>query len=208
MPRPEKIRKTRCNPASYYFKPKDIPMSELEEIILASDELEAIRLADMDELFQENAAIKMNISRATFGRILMRAHKKIAEAIINGKAIRISENIDEAWLHPAPGGAVCGSTPAGPVSQLERGRAGPTARLARGPGLWPRGRRRRRRSHPGQRNLHGSPLAQRLVARPLRACFGPRTSAQAEWFEGASLGRSQTPLSHANRPLPKSGNSF
>lgn len=95
MPRPEKIRKTRCNPASYYFKPKDIPMSELEEIILASDELEAIRLADMDELFQENAAIKMNISRATFGRILMRAHKKIAEAIINGKAIRISENIPQ-----------------------------------------------------------------------------------------------------------------
>lgn len=96
MPRPEKIRKIRCSPASYYFKPKDIPMSELEEINLGSDELEAIRLADMDELFQENAAEKMNISRSTFGRILMRAHKKIAEAIIYGKAIRISENIPQA----------------------------------------------------------------------------------------------------------------
>lgn len=93
MPRPEKLRRIRCSPASYYFKPKGIPISELEEISLAKDELEAIRLADLNELFQEEAAAKMNISRATFGRIIMRAHYKIADAIINGKAIRISEDM-------------------------------------------------------------------------------------------------------------------
>jgi predicted DNA-binding protein (UPF0251 family) len=93
MPRPEKLRRIRCSPASYYFKPKGIPISELEEIPLAKDELEAIRLADLNELFQEEAAAKMNISRATFGRIIMRAHNKIADAIINGKAIRISEDM-------------------------------------------------------------------------------------------------------------------
>ncbi|GIK21448.1 MAG: DUF134 domain-containing protein [Chlorobi bacterium] len=96
MARPEKKRHIRCNPACYYFKPTGIPMYELEEVELAKDELEAIRLADFNELFQEDAAIKMNISRATFGRIVMRAHYKIADAIINGKAIKIQENLPQA----------------------------------------------------------------------------------------------------------------
>ncbi|HMN47991.1 MAG TPA: DUF134 domain-containing protein [Ignavibacteriaceae bacterium] len=95
MPRPEKFRRIRCSPASYYFKPTGVPMGDLDEVPLAHDELEAIRLADLNELFQEDAALKMNISRATFGRIVMRAHKKIADAIINGKAIRISEDIPQ-----------------------------------------------------------------------------------------------------------------
>lgn len=95
MPRPEKRRKTRCNPAAYYFKPTGIPIDQLEEIALSIDELESIRLADLNGFFQEDAAAKMDISRATFGRIIMRAHKKIAEAIINGKAIRISENLSK-----------------------------------------------------------------------------------------------------------------
>jgi len=73
-------------------------MYELEEVELAKDELEAIRLADFNELFQEDAAIKMNISRATFGRIVMRAHYKIADAIINGKAIKIQENHPQALI--------------------------------------------------------------------------------------------------------------
>lgn len=95
MPRPEKRRKTRCNPAAYYFKPTGIPIDQLEEIALSIDELESIRLADLNGFFQEDAAAKMDISRATFGRIIMRAHKKIAEAIINGKAIRIAENLSK-----------------------------------------------------------------------------------------------------------------
>jgi len=96
MARPEKKRKTNCNPASYYFKPRAVSLADLDEIDLAYDELEAIRLADLNGLFQEDAAAKMLVSRATFGRILMRAHQKIADAIINGKAIRISEQLPES----------------------------------------------------------------------------------------------------------------
>lgn len=96
MPRPEKKRKINCHPASYYFKPRGIPINKLEEISLAPDELEAIKLADLDGLFQEDAAERMNISRATFGRIIMRAHRKIAEAIIYGKALQISESLPQS----------------------------------------------------------------------------------------------------------------
>jgi len=53
------------------------------------DEFEAIRLADLDDLYQEQAAAKMNISRATFSRIVDSAHRKVAEALVNGKALRI-----------------------------------------------------------------------------------------------------------------------
>ena len=91
MPRPKKKRRIKCNPAAYYFKPRGIPLIQLEEIILEQDELEAIRLADYDGLSHEEAALKMKISRATFGRIVHSARNKIADSIINGKAIKISE---------------------------------------------------------------------------------------------------------------------
>ena len=64
-------------------------MDRLEEINLTLDELEAIRLADFDGLYQEDAAKKMNISRQTFGNIINSAHKKIADALINAKALKI-----------------------------------------------------------------------------------------------------------------------
>jgi uncharacterized protein len=96
MARPEKKRKISCNPASYYFKPRGISLADLDEIELAQDELEAIRLADLNGLFQEDAAAKMLVSRATFGRIIFKAHKKIAEAIITGKAIRISDSFPQS----------------------------------------------------------------------------------------------------------------
>ena len=90
MPRPKKYRKTTCDPAAYYFKPRGIPMKELEEIILEKDEVEAIKLADFDNLSHEEGAKKMKVSRATFGRILNGARNKIAECILMGKAIKIS----------------------------------------------------------------------------------------------------------------------
>jgi predicted DNA-binding protein (UPF0251 family) len=90
MPRPCKHRRTRCNPEANYFKPRGIPMRHLEEIILERDELEAIKLADYDGLKHEEGAEKMKISRATFGRILERGRKKIAESIIKGRAIKIN----------------------------------------------------------------------------------------------------------------------
>ena len=76
-------------PESNYFKPRGIPLSMLEEVILTVDELEALRLADLDGLYQEQAAEKMKVSRQTFGRIIESAHKKVAEALVKGKALKI-----------------------------------------------------------------------------------------------------------------------
>jgi len=89
MSRPKKLRCVRCKPDATYFKPRGIPLVELEEISITMDELEAIRLADYEGLYQENAASKMKISRQTFGRILYEAHRKIAECLIKGKALKI-----------------------------------------------------------------------------------------------------------------------
>ncbi len=76
-------------PESNYFKPRGIPLSMLEEVNLTVDELEAMRLADLDGLYQEQAAEKMKVSRQTFGRIIESAHKKVAEALVKGKALKI-----------------------------------------------------------------------------------------------------------------------
>ena len=61
----------------------------LQQVSLSVDELEAIRLADLEGLYQEQAAQQMNVSRQTFGRILEAAHKKVADALVNGKALSI-----------------------------------------------------------------------------------------------------------------------
>jgi len=79
----------RFQPDVYYFKPQGIPLRELEEVILLPDELEALKLYEIDSLEQTEAAEKMKISQPTFARILNSAHKKIAKALIKGKAIRI-----------------------------------------------------------------------------------------------------------------------
>jgi predicted DNA-binding protein (UPF0251 family) len=89
MSRPKKCRCVGCNPNVYYFKPRGIPLVHLEEISIRLDELEAIRLADYEGLYHEDAAQKMKISRATFGRILDEARHKVAEAILMGKALKI-----------------------------------------------------------------------------------------------------------------------
>ena len=90
MPRPCKHRKICLDLKAAYFKPRGIPMSALEEVILEVDEMEAVRLADFEGQYQEDAAAKMGISRQTFGNIINRAHSKIAGALINGKALRIN----------------------------------------------------------------------------------------------------------------------
>jgi predicted DNA-binding protein (UPF0251 family) len=96
MPRPKKYRCVKCRPDANYFKPRGIPLTELEEVCLSMDELEAVRLADYAGLYQEEAAIKMKISRQTFGRILNQAHKKVAECLLKGKALKIeTQNKEE-----------------------------------------------------------------------------------------------------------------
>jgi len=71
------------------FKPCGVPSHSLDTVTLTKDEIEAIRLSDFEGLYQEEAAIKMEVSRPTFGRILNSARTKIADALINGKAIEI-----------------------------------------------------------------------------------------------------------------------
>ncbi|MBN1367467.1 MAG: DUF134 domain-containing protein [Dehalococcoidales bacterium] len=89
MARPFKCRRISFMPGVTYFKPAGIPMRHLEEVRLTVEELEAIRLKDVCGMEQEDAGEKMNISRPTFQRILSAARKKIADALLNGKAIRI-----------------------------------------------------------------------------------------------------------------------
>ena len=91
MPRPEKRRMIRGSPNASYFKPAGIRMTELIEISLSMPEFEAIRLIDYEGISQTEAGSKMKISQSTLSRILSTGRKKIADAIINGKAIRIGE---------------------------------------------------------------------------------------------------------------------
>lgn len=67
-------------------------MAHLEQVGLGLDELEAMRLADYEGLYHEEAAMSMNVSRATFGRIISEARRKVADAIIHGKALTIENN--------------------------------------------------------------------------------------------------------------------
>ena len=89
MPRPRHCRRIAHLPQANYYKPRGIPLSVLQQITLTVDELEAMRLTDLEGLYQAQAAEKMNISRQTLGRILETAHKKIADALVNGKALLI-----------------------------------------------------------------------------------------------------------------------
>jgi len=92
MPRPRRFRQISNIPDVIYFKPAGIPVKELEEISINVIELEAIRLKDNLGLEQKICAEKMQISQPTFHRLITDARKKIAEALINGKAIKISDN--------------------------------------------------------------------------------------------------------------------
>lgn len=89
MVRPMLQRRVSGEFNTTYFKPAGVPVRELETVSLTFDELEAVRLTDLEELYQADAAAKMNISRQTLGNIVQSAHRKIAEALIKGKAIKI-----------------------------------------------------------------------------------------------------------------------
>jgi len=125
MPRPRHYRTVAQLPQASYYKPRGVPLAMLQCVRLAIDELEAIRLADLNGLYHEQAAEKMNISRQTFGRILESAHKKIADALVNGKALSIEGGRFEV---PPVGGFP------GPRRRFRRGRGGPGRdRPGRGP---------------------------------------------------------------------------
>ncbi|MFH1376465.1 MAG: DUF134 domain-containing protein [Candidatus Woesearchaeota archaeon] len=89
MPRPRLCRRIAGHPSTSYFKPAGVRIKELEESILTLDEFEAIRLIDLENIDQIKAAKQMKISQPTLSRLIASARKKIADAIINGKAIKI-----------------------------------------------------------------------------------------------------------------------
>jgi uncharacterized protein len=89
MTRPKKCRRIQEMPATTYFKPAGIPLRQLAEVILSVEETEALRLKDIDGLDQAAGGEQMNISRPTFQRVLNSARRKLADAVLNGKAIHI-----------------------------------------------------------------------------------------------------------------------
>jgi len=120
VPRPRQCRRVTQLPQASYYKPQGVPMRMLQQVALTVDELEALRLADFEGLYQEQAAQRMNVSRQTFGRILEAAHKKVADALVHGKALSIEGG-------PIEVAAPTGSEPCGP----RRGRGGPGRRRGR-----------------------------------------------------------------------------
>ncbi len=91
MPRPRRFRRITFRPDVTYFKPAGVGLRDLEHVELELDEVEAIRLFDVQGLEQKKCAEKMEVSQPTFSRILDSARKKISDAIIGGKAIRIDK---------------------------------------------------------------------------------------------------------------------
>ena len=91
MARPQCPRRIEHSPRALYFKSAEIPLREIEEIALAADELEALRLPDCEELYNQEAAKRMGVSRQTFDRIIHRARQKTASALVHGLALRIEK---------------------------------------------------------------------------------------------------------------------
>ena len=89
MARPCCCRRIEGKPISSVFKPKGIPRPGLGEITITLDEFEAVRLADLEGLYQEQAAVRMEVSRPTFSRIIESARRKIATALIQGQILKI-----------------------------------------------------------------------------------------------------------------------
>ncbi|MBN1152458.1 MAG: DUF134 domain-containing protein [Dehalococcoidia bacterium] len=99
MPRPPKLRQVTAMPAVTLFKPAGLPMAGMRMVTLAVEELEAMRLKDIEDLHQEECATRMGISRATFHQVLKSARGKLTDAIMNGKAIQV-----EGGSFALPGG--------------------------------------------------------------------------------------------------------
>ncbi len=89
MPRPVKQRIVCFEPKINLFKPAGIPKGQLEENIVSIEELEAVRLKDLEGLEQEDCAVRMGVSRGTFQRVLSSAREKITDALVHGKALRV-----------------------------------------------------------------------------------------------------------------------
>lgn len=123
MSRPCCKRRVNLCPASVYFKPQGVPIRALEVLTLALDELEALRLADCEGQYYDEASARMGVSRATFGRIVEAARRKVAQALVHGKALRIEGgNIETNGENTTPQGD--GNGPMRSMSGQGRGPCG------------------------------------------------------------------------------------
>ncbi|MFW6047403.1 MAG: DUF134 domain-containing protein [Candidatus Woesearchaeota archaeon] len=89
MVRPRKIKTINYEPDVTYFKPRAVPLNQLKEVEITLDELETLRLSNLEKLSQADSADKMNVHQSTFQRTLARAREKVTDALVNGKAIKI-----------------------------------------------------------------------------------------------------------------------
>ncbi len=147
MPRPQCCRRIAHSPICTVFTPAGVPACDLKEVVLTLDEFEAIRLADLEGLYQENAAARMNVSRQTFGRILEAGRRKVAQVLMEGQPLRIGggevemsqgttfkcPNCRRPWTPPATGDAPqgcpkCRNTDARSVDDEHQGGAAPTCK--------------------------------------------------------------------------------
>ncbi len=108
MPRPACLRHVTCRPAAPLFKPAGVPAVFLEEVVLTLDELEALRLADLEGLHHDEAGLRMGVSRPTFGRVVEAARRKVADALTRGKALRIEGGPVCPSRRSRPGCRPCG----------------------------------------------------------------------------------------------------
>ena len=116
--RPRRFRRVMFGPNVDYFKPRGIALVDLQAVNLNVEELEAIRLKDFENMDQIKAAKKMNVSQPTFHRILLEARKKLADALVSGKAIKI-----EGGIYKMPGGDGTGPLGQGPMTGRGQGMA-------------------------------------------------------------------------------------
>ncbi len=87
MPRPRKRRTIAVPPRAMIYKPAGIPLEGLRRVTLLAEELEALRLMDLEDLSQEDAAQRMGVSRSTFQRIVAQARRQVALALVEGAAL-------------------------------------------------------------------------------------------------------------------------
>ena len=123
MVRPRKIKTVNFEPDVTYFKPRAVPLNQLEEVEITLDELETLRLSNLEKISQADSADKMNVHQSTFQRTLTRAREKVTDALVNGKAIKI-----HGGEYKMPGG-----DGTGPLGQ-GRGRGRMKGPFAAGPG--------------------------------------------------------------------------
>ncbi|NOQ48243.1 DUF134 domain-containing protein [Methanococcoides sp.] len=119
MGRPRKRRMVNYDHNTRHFKPSGVCLKDLEEVNITIDELETLRLSSLEKMKQENAAQTMQIHQSTFQRTLQRTLQKIADALVNGKSIKV-----EGGNYTMPGKDGTGPMGQGPMGGLNRGQNG------------------------------------------------------------------------------------